>query len=62
MGGFVVKLLAAKVTVNIYFSLHNIISYTIIFDMIFFGHENDDKWPNVTPVEHFFRGFDHAKS
>ena len=23
-------------------------------------HENRDKWPNFTPVEHLFRGFNRA--
>ena len=23
-------------------------------------HENHDKWPNITPVQHFCSGFDHA--
>ena len=29
--------------------------------MIVLVHENNDKWPNVTPVQHFCSGFDHAK-
>ena len=29
-------------------------------DMIVLVHENHDKWPNVTPVQHFCSGFDHA--
>ena len=28
--------------------------------MIVLVHENHDKWPNVTPVQDFCRGFDHA--
>ena len=28
--------------------------------MIVLVHENHDKWPNVTPVQHFCSGFDHA--
>ena len=28
--------------------------------MIVLVHENHDKWPNVTPVQHFCNGFDHA--
>ena len=29
-------------------------------DTIGLVHENHDKWPNVTPVQHFCSGFDHA--
>ena len=28
--------------------------------MIALVHENHDKWPNVTSVQHFSSGFDHA--
>ena len=28
--------------------------------MIILVHGNHDKWPNVTPVQHFCSGFDHA--
>ena len=28
--------------------------------MIVLVHGNHDKWPNVTPVQHFSSGFDHA--
>ena len=28
--------------------------------MIVLVHGNHDKWPNVTPVQHFCSGFDHA--
>ena len=28
--------------------------------MIVLVHENHDEWPNVTPVQHFCSGFDHA--
>ena len=28
--------------------------------MIGLVHLNHDKWPNVTPVQHFCSGFDHA--
>ena len=27
--------------------------------MIVLAHENYDKWPNLTRVQHFCRGFDH---
>ena len=27
--------------------------------MTVFVHVNHDKWPNVTPVQHFGSGFDH---
>ena len=29
-------------------------------DMIVLVHENYDKWPNVTPVQHFYSGFDQS--
>ena len=29
--------------------------------MIVLVHENYDKWPKVTPVQHFSSSFDHAK-
>ena len=29
-------------------------------DMKVLVHENQDKWPNITPVQHFCSGFDHA--
>ena len=29
-------------------------------DLIVLVHENHDKWPNVTPVQHFCSSFDHA--
>ena len=28
--------------------------------MIVLVHKNHDKWPNVSPVQHFCSGFDHA--
>ena len=28
--------------------------------MIVLVHVNYDKWPNVSPVQHFCSGFDHA--
>ena len=28
--------------------------------MIVLVHENHDKWPNVSPVQHFCSGFDHT--
>ena len=28
--------------------------------MIVLVHEKHDKWPNVSPVEHFCSGLDHA--
>ena len=28
--------------------------------MIVLVHENPDEWPNVSPVQHFCTGFDHA--
>ena len=28
--------------------------------MIVLDHENHDKWPNVSPVQHFCSGFDDA--
>ena len=28
--------------------------------MIVLGHENHNNWQNVTPVQHFCSGFDHA--
>ena len=62
-GGLVVKLVATNV-ISICFTLHHLIPYIIIFEikknMIVLVHENHDKWPNVTPVQHFCSGFDHA--
>ena len=28
--------------------------------MVVLVHENHDKWPNVTAVQHFSRGFDYS--
>ena len=63
-GGFVVKLVAAKVTrqhmiffTASYFLFDNLWKKE---DMIALVHENHDKWPNITPVQHFCSGFDHA--
>ena len=45
-------------------SLRYLISYIITLEvkkvMIALVHENHDKWPNITSVQHFCSGFDHA--
>ena len=56
-GGSLVKLVAAKVIrQHMFFPLHNLTSYIIIFeikeDMVLLVHENHDK-SNVTAVLHF---------
>ena len=46
MGGFLFKLVAAKVI------RQHVFLYIVLV------HENDDKWPTVTQVQQFCSGFD----
>ena len=60
-GGFVVKLVAAKIIRQHMLFLYIIISKIIISEikyMIAQVHENHDKWSNVTPVQYFCSVFD----
>ena len=64
-GGFVVKLVAAKViSQHMFFFALSYFVYKHLWnkrkDMIVLVHDNQDKWTNVTQVQHFCRGFDHA--
>ena len=62
--GFVIKLIAAKVThQRLFFITYSYFLYDNIWNLkkwIVIVHEYHDKWPNVTLVQHFCRGCDHA--
>ena len=67
MGGFVVKLLAAKVIRQhmFFFTLSYFLDKLVIFEIekiydIVLVHENHDKWLYLRTVQRFCSGLDHA--
>ena len=58
--GFVVKLVAAKVIHQHMLSYFLDNNLWIKKNMRVLDHENHDKWPNITPIQYFCSGFDHA--